>query len=89
MNKAQTFVTDARSADSILARQAAVKPSADRWWRRRELNPRPRAVKPGYYMLISPLDLVHVLPGERGMNVDQPLNFRRLRRGGSQTLSSP
>ena len=61
----------------------------NRWWRRRELNPRPRAVKPGYYMLISPLDLVHFLPGERGMNVDQPLGFRRLRRDGSQTLSSP
>jgi len=59
------------------------------WWRRRELNPRPRAVKPGYYMLISPLVLVHVLPGERGVNVDQPLSFRRLRRGGSRTLSSP
>jgi hypothetical protein len=60
-----------------------------RWWRRRELNPRPRAVKSGYYMLVSPLVLVHVLPGERGMNVDQPLDFRRLRRDGSQTLSSP
>jgi hypothetical protein len=59
------------------------------WWRRRELNPRPRAVKPGYYMLVSPLVLVHVLPGERGVNVDQPLGFRRLRRDGSQTLSSP
>jgi hypothetical protein len=27
----------------------------NRWWRRGELNPRPRAVKPGYYMLSSPL----------------------------------
>ena len=28
--------------------------SISNWWRRRELNPRPRAVVPGYYMLSSP-----------------------------------
>src|SRR3954469_23892735 len=32
----------------------SVREPRNRWWRRRELNPRPRAVVPGYYMLSSP-----------------------------------
>ena len=32
------------------------------WWRRRESNPRPQALRLRLYMLIPPIDLVHGYP---------------------------
>ena len=45
------------------------------WWRRRELNPRPKTVAAWLYMLVSPIDLVRGLSGEREPSTNQPLDF--------------
>jgi len=43
------------------------------WWRRRELNPRPKALGARHYMLITLFDLVLRQHNVRGAPPDQPL----------------
>ena len=45
------------------------------WWRRRELNPRPKALGARHYMLITLFDLVLRQHNVRGAPPDQPLSF--------------
>ena len=46
-----------------------------KWWRRGELNPRPKTVAAWLYMLVSPIDLADGLSGEREPSNSQPLDF--------------
>src|SRR5690606_24079216 len=50
------------------------KDSGRIWWRWRELNPRPKALHPQYYMLSPPLDLVPEQHGVRSASRDQPVS---------------
>src|SRR5690606_19812460 len=49
-------------------------PALPGWWRWRELNPRPKALHPRYYMLSPPLDLVPEQHGARSASRDQPVS---------------
>ncbi len=51
-----------------------------KWWRRRELNPRPKALRAQRYMLSSPFDLVLRQHGEQSAPQDQPLGFGSCRK---------
>ena len=49
---------DAKRAETLLRISALVElPGTTNWWRRRELNPRPKSVAPGHYMLSFPFYL--------------------------------
>ena len=45
------------------------------WWRRRELNPRPKALRARRYMLVTLFGLVRRQHNVRGAPSDQPLGF--------------
>ena len=51
-----------------------------RWWRRRESNPRPQALRPRLYMLSPPFVLTASNPTDRARSTASPLNCLTTRR---------
>jgi hypothetical protein len=54
------------------------------WWRRGELNPRPKALRARRYMLSSPFDLILRQHGVQSAPQDQPLGFSLLPKGAGR-----